>query len=219
MSPAALRFLVLKFPRFVFLALSKGEAIVRLCVFCGSSAGRSPAYVEAAVGFGEALAAAKIGLVYGGASVGLMGAVADAAQARGGEVIGVIPQSLVDLEVAHAGLGDLRIVGSMHERKALMADLSDGFIALPGGIGTLEELFEVWTWAQLGHHGKPCGLLNVGGFYDGLSAFLDHVVAEAFLKPVHRRMLIVEHNAAAMLAAVLAYSPPAATKWIGRKET
>lgn len=191
---------------------------MRLCVFCGSSPGRHAVYREAAVQLGEALAGRGIGLVYGGASVGLMGTIADTVRAAGGDVIGVIPQSLVEREVAHPGLADLRIVGSMHERKAMMAELSDGFIALPGGIGTLEELFEVWTWSQLGHHSKPCGLLNVANFYDGLSAFLDHVVGEAFLKPAHRGMLIVEDNAAALLEAFRAYRPPAATKWIGKDE-
>jgi uncharacterized protein (TIGR00730 family) len=190
----------------------------RICVFSGSSPGQRPAYREAATALGTLLAREGIGLVYGGASVGLMGALADAARADGGEVIGVIPQSLVDHEIAHTGLDDLRIVGSMHERKALMAELSDAFIALPGGIGTFEELFEVWTWAQLGSHAKPCALLNVLGFYDRLLAFLDHVVAEAFLKPMHRNMLIVEQDAVALLAALRHYQPPAMTKWISREE-
>ena len=158
----------------------------RLCVFCGSSPGRHPAYLAAAAELGTVLAKRRIGLVYGGASIGLMGAVADAARAAGGEVIGVIPRALVEFEVAHTGLADLRIVASMHERKALMAELSEGFVALPGGIGTLEELFEVWTWGQLGSHRKPCALLNVAGFYDRLLGFLDFVADEAFLRPVHR---------------------------------
>jgi uncharacterized protein (TIGR00730 family) len=190
----------------------------RICVFSGSSPGQHPAYEEAATALGTLLAREGIGLVYGGAAVGLMGALADAARAADGEVIGVIPQSLVEHEIAHTGLADLRIVGSMHERKALMAELSDAFIALPGGIGTFEELFEVWTWAQLGSHAKPCALLNVRGFYDGLLAFLDHVVAEGFLKPMHRNMLIVEQDAPALLAAVRRYQPPAVTKWISREE-
>ncbi|RFA26596.1 Rossman fold protein, TIGR00730 family [Alkalilimnicola ehrlichii] len=192
---------------------------MRLCIFSGSSPGRLPIYTETATRLGHALADAGIGLVYGGASVGLMGAAADAAQAHGGEVIGVIPRSLVEKEIAHTGLDDLRIVESMHERKALMAELSDGFIALPGGIGTLEELFEVWTWAQLGHHTKPCALMNINGFYDGLSAFLDHIVTEAFLKPVHRGMLIVEQDVDALLTAVRSYQPPQVTKWIKREDT
>lgn len=193
--------------------------IVRICVFCGSNAGRTPAYLEAARAFGAAVADAGYGLVYGGASVGLMGAVADAAMARGGEVIGVIPRSLVDREISHKGLSDLRVVGSMHERKAMMSELSDAFVALPGGIGTLEELFEVWTWAQLGHHAKPCGLLNIAGFYDGLSGFLDHIVAESFVQPEHRRMLIVESEPQTMLSAIAGYQPPTVSKWIGRAQT
>lgn len=156
----------------------------RVCVFSGSSAGRLEHYRAAATRLGTLLAERGIGLVYGGAAVGLMGAVADAAIAAGGSVTGVIPQALVEREVAHTGLPDLRVVGSMHERKALMAELSDAFIALPGGIGTLEEIFEVWTWTQLGSHAKPCAVLNIEGFYDKLLGFLDHVVDEAFLKPV-----------------------------------
>lgn len=187
---------------------------MRLCVFCGSNAGSDSSYLEAARKLGDALAREKIGLVYGGASVGLMGAVADAVMAEGGEVIGVMPQSLVDKEIAHKNLPDLRIVGSMHERKALMAELADGFVALPGGLGTLEELFEVWTWAQLGYHRKPCSLLNVGGFYDKLTGFLDDVVERGFVKPVHRSMLIVEQEPDALIRAVRAYEPPVVTKWI-----
>ncbi|HWL03269.1 MAG TPA: TIGR00730 family Rossman fold protein [Microbacteriaceae bacterium] len=192
---------------------------MRLCVFSGSSSGRAPAYAGAARGLGSALAQAGIGIVYGGASVGLMGVLADAAQAGGGEVIGVMPQSLMDKEIGHPGLTDLRVVGSMHERKALMADLSDGFIALPGGAGTLEELFEVWTWAQLGHHRKPCALYNVAGYYDGLAAFLDHIVVEQFVKPVHREMLIVERDLDSLLAAIASYEAPIVDKWIGRGTT
>jgi uncharacterized protein (TIGR00730 family) len=181
---------------------------MRLCVFCGSSPGRNPAYMEAARQLGELLARQGIGLVYGGASVGLMGAVADAAKAGGGEVIGVIPKALATVEVAHTGLEDLRVVKSMHQRKALMAELSDGFIALPGGIGTLEELFEVWTWGALGEHAKPCGLLNIAGFYDGLAGFMDHVAGEQFLKPEYRAMLHVESEPAALLTAFDRYVPP-----------
>lgn len=190
----------------------------RICVFCGSSAGRDPAYRAAAVALGSLLAERSIGLVYGGAAIGLMGAVADAARAAGGEVIGVIPRALVEWEVAHTGLADLRIVASMHERKALMAELSDGFIALPGGIGTLEELFEVWTWAQLGSHNKPCALLNVRGFYDSLLGFLDFVVDAAFLKPVHRSMLLVGDTPQDLLEKIKAYRAPAETRWIGRDD-
>lgn len=191
---------------------------MRLCVFCGSSAGSDPVYMEQATRLGEALARAGIGLVYGGASVGLMGAVADAALANGGEVIGVIPQALKQKEIAHPGLQDLRVVNSMHERKALMAELSDGFIAMPGGVGTLEELFEVWTWAQLGYHEKPCALFNVNGFYDGLSAFLAHVVNQAFLKDEYRQMVIVKDDVAGLLDAIHAYEPPKVVKWIRKDE-
>lgn len=187
---------------------------MRLCVFCGSSAGNDPVYMEQATRLGEDLAKAGIGLVYGGASVGLMGAVADAALAHGGEVIGVIPHALKQKEIAHQGLQDLRVVDSMHERKALMAELSDGFIAMPGGVGTLEELFEVWTWAQLGYHDKPCALFNVNGFYDGLSAFLAHVVNQAFLREEHRNMVIVQNSVEALLQSIQTYEPPKVVKWI-----
>ncbi len=187
---------------------------MRLCVFCGSSAGQDPIYLETARLLGETLAGNGIELVYGGASVGLMGTVADAALAAGGRVIGVMPQALVDKEVAHAGLSDLRVVGSMHERKAMMAELSDGFIALPGGLGTFEELFEVWTWAQLGYHKKPCALVNVAGFYDKLADFLDDVVARGFVKPIHRAMLIVKDEPASLIDAIRAYEPPKVEKWI-----
>lgn len=190
----------------------------RLCVFCGSSPGRDPAYLAVAAELGTLLAKRRIGLVYGGASIGLRGALADAAQAAGGEVIGVIPDALVEWEVAHAGLADLRIVASMHERKALMAELSDGFIALPGGIGTLEELFEVWTWAQLGSHIKPCALLNVFGFYDRLLGFLDFVVEEAFMRPIHRNMLLVGETPEGLLGKMERYRAPPETRWIRRDE-
>lgn len=191
---------------------------MRLCVFCGSSSGSKAIYLEMATRLGKALADAGIGLVYGGASVGLMGAVADAALANGGEVIGIIPQALQEKEIAHKGLTDLRVVGSMHERKALMAELSDGFIAMPGGIGTLEELFEVWTWAQLGYHTKPCALLNVDGFYDGLATFLDSLVEQAFVKPNYREMLIVEEQVESLLAAISNYEAPVVTKWVKTSE-
>lgn len=190
----------------------------RICVFCGSSPGKHPEYRQAAALFGRTLALEGIGLVYGGASIGLMGAAADAAREAGGEVIGVIPKSLVDLEVAHTGLDDLRVVGSMHERKALMAELSDAFVALPGGIGTLEEFFEVWTWAQLGSHSKPCAFLNTRDFYDPLLGFLDHVVDEAFLKPVHRGMVLVEKDPEALLRSIRSYDAPEIPKLIGREQ-
>jgi uncharacterized protein (TIGR00730 family) len=187
----------------------------RLCVFCGSSPGRDPTYFSAAVELGALLAKRRIGLVYGGAAIGLMGALADAARTAGGEVIGVIPRALAELEVAHAGLADLRIVASMHERKALMAEVSDGCIALPGGIGTLVELFEVWTWGQLGSHLKPCALLNVCGFYDRLLDFLDFVTGEAFLRPVHRNMLLVAETPEPLLEKLDSYHAPPETRWIG----
>jgi uncharacterized protein (TIGR00730 family) len=174
------------------------------------------AYRAAAVDLGHRLAERGIDVVYGGASVGLMGAVADAAMEGGGRVIGVIPQSLVDREVAHAALSDLRVVDSMHERKALMAELSDGFIALPGGSGTLEELFEVFTWSQLGLHRKACALLNVAGYYDLLAAFLDHAVAERFLRAEHRAMLLCERSPRAVLDAVESFEAPIVDKWIDR---
>jgi uncharacterized protein (TIGR00730 family) len=187
---------------------------MRLCVFCGSNAGHDPIYLATARALGEAMARSGIDLIYGGASVGLMGAVADAALASGGHVTGVMPQALVDKEIAHRSLSDLRVVGSMHERKALMAELADGFIAMPGGLGTFEELFEVWTWAQLGYHKKPCALLNAGGFYDKLADFLDDVVERGFVKPVHRSMLIVESDPYALIEAIHAYEPPKVEKWI-----
>ncbi|MDO5058148.1 MAG: TIGR00730 family Rossman fold protein [Lautropia sp.] len=187
---------------------------MRVCVFCGSASGHLPVYSEMAAQLGQALADAAIGLVYGGASVGLMGVVADAALSRGGEVIGVIPQALAGREIAHEGLSALHVVDSMHTRKAMMAELSDAFVALPGGAGTLEEIFEVWTWAQLGYHGKPCALLNVQGYYDGLLAFLDGVVAQGFLRPAYREMLIVATTPQDLLARLRDYQPPAAPKWV-----
>jgi uncharacterized protein (TIGR00730 family) len=192
----------------------------RVCVYCGSSPGRDPAYREAAVALVRTLAARGLGVVFGGAHVGLMGVVADEALAAGAEVIGVIPQALVDREIAHTGLDDLRIVGSMHERKAQMAELADAFVALPGGLGTLEELFEVATWAQLGLHVKPCGLLNVLGYYDGLAGMLDHAVAERFLRPENRAIITVEADPGAMVDALAAWQPPARVdKLIDREET
>lgn len=190
---------------------------MRICVYAGSNPGRDGAYRAAATSFGRALAERGIGLVYGGGHTGLMGAVADAALAAGGAVIGVMPSFLVAKEVAHRGLTELREVGSMHERKTLMAELADGFVALPGGIGTLEELFEIWTWGQLGQHRKPCALLDAGGFYSGLITFLDHVADQAFLKPEHRRMLIVGDTAEAILDAFAAYEPPAVGKWLSKE--
>lgn len=191
---------------------------MRLCVFCGSSTGFEAIHRQMAHRLGKVLVSNGIDLVYGGASVGLMGAVADAVLADGGHVIGVMPQALVDKEIAHRNLSDLRVVGSMHERKALMAELADGFIALPGGLGTFEELFEVWTWAQLGYHKKPCALLNSGGFYDKLTAFLDDVTRHGFVKPIHREMLIIERDPETLIRAIQAYEPPAVDKWIKAAE-
>jgi len=191
--------------------LAANMRAMRLCVFCGSSLGVSEAYREAAQGFGAALARRGIELVYGGAHVGLMGALADAVLAAGGRAIGVIPEALLERELAHRGLTDLRVVASMHERKALMASLSDGFVALPGGIGTLEELFEVWTWSQLGLHQKPCALLDVDGFYTGLIAFLDHTVAQGFVKPKQRQALLVESNPEVLLSRLTLVAPAPVT--------
>lgn len=191
---------------------------MRLCVFLGSSTGRSPVYADAAQRFGTLLAERGIGLVYGGGRVGLMGLIADAASAAGGEVIGIIPKALREREVDHQGITELHVVDTMHQRKALMAKLSDGFVALPGGIGTFEELFEVWTWAQLGYHAKPCGLLDVNGFYSRMSGFIDHVVEEGFLQPRHRAMLLVEREPDAMLDRILAYLAPDTERWIGERD-
>jgi uncharacterized protein (TIGR00730 family) len=185
-------------------------------VFSGSSPGADLAYRAAARDLGLRLAERGVDVVYGGASVGLMGAVADAAMEGGGHVIGVIPRSLVDREVAHSALGDLRVVETMHERKALMAELSDAFVALPGGVGTLEELFEVYTWNQLGLHAKPLGLFNVRGYFDGLVRFLDHAVAERFVTPKHRAMLLVEERLDALIDGLDAWEAPAQPKWIDR---
>ena len=177
----------------------------KVCVYCGSSAGKRPEYAYAARSLAKALTQRGIGLVYGGASVGIMGEIADAVLAGGGNVIGVIPQALANKEVAHEGLTELKIVGSMHERKQVMMDLSDGFIALPGGLGTQEELFEVLTWSQLGFHKKPCGLLNVEGYYDKLCSFLDHAVEEQFVKTHHREMLLLEDSPEKLLTLMEAY--------------
>jgi len=191
----------------------------RLCVFCGSSHGANPAYAEAAVTLGTLLANRGIGLVYGGGNVGLMGVIADAALAAGGEVIGVIPKSLADREVAHHGVTDLRVVDSMHTRKAMMADLSDAFIAMPGGVGTFEEFFEAITWTQLGLHRKACGLLNVAGFYTPLAVFIDQAVSEGFIKPVHRAAIVVDDNPERLLNSLSTIDLPYAPKWINRDET
>jgi uncharacterized protein (TIGR00730 family) len=191
----------------------------RICVFAGSSSGVRTEYLGAASDLGSCLAARGIELVYGGARVGLMGAVADAVLAGDGNVIGVIPRALVDKEVAHSGLTDLRIVTSMHERKALMAELSEGFIALPGGWGTLDEMFEILTWAQLGLHRKPCGLLNVQGYFDRLLSFLDHTVEQGFVRREYGSLLSVSDAPGTLLDAMATQTPPAVEKWIDLAST
>ncbi len=193
--------------------------IKRVCVFCGSSPGARPAYASAAVALAQYLVARGITIVYGGGNVGLMGILADTARATGGEVIGVIPRGLVAKEVAHTELPDLRVVDSMHERKALMADLSDAFIAMPGGYGTFEEFCEILTWTQLGLQRKPCGILNVEGYYDHLLQMFDHAVAEQFVKPVHREMFIADAEPQALVERLLAYQVPVVDKWLGRGQT
>lgn len=187
-----------------------------VCVFLGSNPGGSPAYVQAAKNLGAELARRGLTTVYGGSNVGCMGALADAALQAGGRVIGIIPEALKKKEVAHLGLTELRVVASMHERKALMAELSDAFIALPGGLGTLEELCEILTWAQLGFHKKPCGALNVDGYYDGLMAFLDHSVGQGFMRSEHRGMLLAAATPDALLERFAGYVAPVVGKWIDR---
>ena len=194
------------------------SSLAAVCVFCGSSPGADPAYFAAAQATGQAIANRGLALVYGGAKVGLMGAVADAALAAGGEVFGVLPRGLAAKELAHTSLTRLEVVDSMHERKARMAELSDGFVALPGGIGTLEEIFEIWTWGQLGFHAKPAGFLNVGGFYDPLKAFLDHMTDQAFMKAMHRDMALFGQSPHDILDAFDAYQPPNVDKWMEREQ-
>ena len=189
-----------------------------ICVYCGSSAGRREEYREAAELLAAELVTRNIGLVYGGASIGIMGAIADAVLARGGRVTGVIPEALAIREVPHHGLTQMHVVGSMHERKAMMADLSDGFIALPGGLGTIEELFEILTWSQLGFHAKPCGLLNVADYYQHLINFLDHSVAEELLQPQYREMLLEAQDPAELLTLMENYRAPAIDQRLSRDE-
>jgi uncharacterized protein (TIGR00730 family) len=191
----------------------------RICVFAGSNSGARVEYVAAAGELGHALAERQLGLVYGGARVGLMGALADAALSGGGHVIGVMPEALVAKEIAHRGLSELRVVKSMHERKATMSDLADGFVALPGGWGTLEEFFEVLTWGQLGYHRKPCGMLNVHGYFDRLLSFAEHCVDEGFVKREHRAMILVSDSPGGLLDGMAAYKAPVIKKWIERAET
>jgi uncharacterized protein (TIGR00730 family) len=194
--------------------------VERICVFCGASPGARPAYREATAELARLLVADGIGVVYGGGGVGLMGALADAVIAEGGRLTGVIPRALVDREIAHRDVMDMRVVGSMHERKALMAELADAFVALPGGIGTLEELFEVYTWAQLGLHRKPCALLNVERYYDGIAEFLTHAVNERFLRDETRELLLIETDPATLIERLRGFEPQAVVpKWIDREET
>jgi uncharacterized protein (TIGR00730 family) len=190
----------------------------RVCVFCGSSSGARAEYALVSAQTGALIARRGLGLVYGGGRVGLMGLTADAALRAGGPVIGVITRALKGREVAHTGLTELRVVHTMHERKALMASLSDAFLVLPGGIGTLEEFFEVWSWGQLGEHAKPVGLVNAGGYYDGLVTFFDTMRAEGFLKAKHRDMLVVADTPAAVLDGFARYEPPAVGKWVSPGE-
>jgi uncharacterized protein (TIGR00730 family) len=185
-----------------------------VCVFCGSSKGSNPAYSAAAAELGAAVARSGRRLVFGGGHVGLMGVVADAALAEGGPVVGVMPRHLVDREIAHVRLTELRVVESMHQRKAMMAELSDAFVVLPGGVGTLEEFFEVWTWGQLGLHAKPYGLLDVEGYFSPLLAFLDHAVEQHFVRREHREMLIVDGNVSRLLERLAEHRPPVVPKWI-----
>jgi uncharacterized protein (TIGR00730 family) len=185
-----------------------------LCVYCGSNPGFREVYAEAGEALGRLLAGRGIGLVYGGAAKGLMGRLADAVLAAGGEVQGVIPHALMAKEIAHTGVTRLHVVGTMHERKALMAELADGFVALPGGFGTLEEIIEIVTWAQLRFHQKPCGLLNVDGYFDHLVAYLEHAEREGFLKPEHRRMLLVERDPEALIERFASYRAPGTEKWL-----
>jgi len=190
-----------------------------ICVFCGSSFGTRDSYADAARATGRVIAELGYTLVYGGARVGLMGTVADAALDAGGKVIGVLPRALEDKEIGHEGLSELHLVGSMHERKAKMADLSDAFIALPGGVGTLEEIFEIWTWGQLGYHRKPCGFLNIDGYYDHLIRFLDHQTEQGFTRDVMRDMVQIAGSPQEMIGLFENYTPPSAPKWIKRDET
>lgn len=180
---------------------------MRLAVYCGSNMGTDPAFAEAAASIGRALAERGIGLIYGGGRRGLMGVLADSALAAGGEVIGVIPEALRTAEIAHRGCTELHVVANMHERKAMMTDLCDGFITIPGGIGTMDELFEALSWGLLGYHAKPCGLLNVGGYYDSLIAFLDGMVVAGFLRPQHRGNLIEADGLDALLEKFAAHEP------------
>ena len=192
--------------------------IKKICVYCGSSPGKNPAYQQAAVKLALALCERDIGLVYGGGAIGVMGTVADAVLAAGGEAVGVIPKALAIKEVAHDSLSELHVVASMHERKAMMAELADGFITLPGGWGTLEEIFEMLTWAQLGFHDKPCGLLNIEGYYDGLIGFLENAFEQQFVNELYRPMLMKADEPAALLDQFATYRAPKVRKWMAEDE-
>lgn len=189
-----------------------------LCVYCGSNPGNNPQYLEGALALADELCRQNLNLVYGGAKVGLMGALADRVLEQGGQVLGVMPKALVAKEIAHRGLTELHEVESMHERKAKMAELADGFIALPGGLGTLEEIFEMLTWAQLGFHKKSCGFLNIAGYYDGLSQFLGHAVLEGFIKKSQKSLFTFKENPAELLEHLMNYKPPSTHKWIGKRD-
>ena len=191
----------------------------RVCVFAGSSTGARPEYNDSARILGAALASREIELIYGGGGSGLMGVLADAVLAGGGQATGVIPGPLADRELAHSGLSELRVVSSMHERKAEMADLADAFIALPGGLGTLEEFMEIWTWAQLGIHAKPCGLLNTSGFYDALLQLIDNMVNEQFVQQIYREMIVVDDDVESLLDALENYQGPHVRRWMEASET
>ena len=192
--------------------------IQRLCVFCGSSSGTRRVYAEAAAQLGGDLAKSKIALVFGGGRVGLMGILADSVLAAGGKAIGVMPRALVEKEIAHTSLTELHVVESMHQRKSLMADLADAFLLLPGGFGSWEEFCEVLTWLQLGIHHKPCAILNVAGYYNGLLSLADHALAEGFLRPAHHRMVIVADHPQAALSQLTSASIPSEVKWVGKGE-
>jgi len=196
--------------------MAEQRPLNRICVFCGTNAGARPDYGAAARRLGEVLAAEGIELVYGGASVGIMGELADSVQEHGGHVTGVIPQQLVEKEAAHTGIGDLIVVASMHQRKSQMADMSDGFIALPGGIGTLEGFLEILTWGQLHIHSKPSAILNIAGYFDGLTGFLDHAVREGFLTETHRGMILVDDDPTRLIGRMRAYEAPEGERLMGR---
>jgi uncharacterized protein (TIGR00730 family) len=199
----------------ILLRYRQDDVMKRLCVFCGSKAGGDPEYAAAARQLAGLLVERGLGLVFGAGHVGLMRVLADAVLAAGGTAVGVIPQALVDRELAHTGLSELHVVATMHQRKAVMADLADGFLALPGGFGTADELFEILTWAQLGLHAKPIGLLNTGGFFSALLAWLDHAVGTGFVKPAHRRLLLEADEPGRLLDLLAAYQPSApSARWI-----